>query len=245
MSNVFIEYCSMHRNVSDLSLLCRCWSYLDPYKENHFKKQASVRLNVKSIVLFNVILLLCFLTLTYLNIIHVSHKGVQWQLDTGGNPYCEVPCALQRAAFIPSSCRPTWAECTSPQYHVHTLHITAGLYRASHISSNTAMLSNIAKQSQMRCDSWPRSVFVRYFETAVISWALPSLSSSSHFRDRDQVLQLHSGYTCSMYIVRPRLMRLEIQLHHNARITGSARRRFSQSQWQYWCFINKNTSYRK
>ena len=125
-----------------------------------------MRLNVKSVVLFNVILLLCFLTLTYLNIIHVSHKGVQWQLDTGGNPYCEVPCALQRALFIPSSCRPTWADCTSPQYHVHTLHITAGLYRASHISSNTALLSNIAKQSQMRCDSWPRSVFVRYFETS-------------------------------------------------------------------------------
>ena len=162
-----------------------------------------MRFNVKSIVLFNVILLLCFLTLTYLNIIHVSHKGVQWQLDTGGNPYCEVPCALQRAAFIPSSCRPTWADCTSPQYHVHTLHITAGLYRASHISSNTALLSNIAKQSQMRCDSWPRSVFVRYFETAVISWARPSLSSSSHFRDRDPVLQLHSGYTCSMYTAGP------------------------------------------
>ena len=196
-----------------------------------------MRLNVKSIVLFNVILLLCFLTLTYLNIIHVSHKGVQWQLDTGGNPYCEVPCALQRAAFIPSSCRPTWADCTSPQYHVHTLHITAGLYRASHISSNTALLSNIAKQSQMRCDSWPRSVFVRYFETAVISWARPSLSSSSHFRDRDPVLQLHSGYTCSMYIVRPRLMRLEIQLHHNARITGSARSRFSQSAAAY-CLTN-------
>ena len=159
-----------------------------------------MRLNVKSVVLFNVILLLCFLTLTYLNIIHVSHKGVQWQLDTGGNPYCEVPCALQRAPFIPSSCRPTWADYTSPQYHVHTLHITAGLYRASHISSNTALLSNIAKQSQMRCDSWPRSVFVRYFGTAVISWARPSLSSSSHFRDRDPVLQLHSGYTCSVYI---------------------------------------------
>ena len=128
-----------------------------------------VRFNVMSIVLFNVILILCFLTLSYLNIIYVSHKGVQWQLDTGGNPYCEVPCALQRAPFIPSSWRPTWADYTSQQYHVHTLHITAGLYHASHISSNTALLSNIAKQSQMRCDSWPRSVFVRYFETAVIS----------------------------------------------------------------------------
>ena len=155
-----------------------------------------VRFNVMSIVLFNVILILCFLTLSYLNIIYVSHKGVQWQLDTGGNPYCEVPCALQRAPFIPSSWRPTWADYTSQQYHVHTLHITAGLYHASHISSNTALLSNIAKQSQMRCDSWPRSVFVRYFETAVISRARAAESLIIvTFPGQGPVLQLHSGYT--------------------------------------------------